>query len=294
LFATPAMLAASVLEHDLSTALNPVALARIIKTLGVRYVSVFIIVAIGYLASTLVSELVGSRLINIVASLYGLFLLCCAVGRLVFVSRVELGLNITSPKEFREQQDRQQTLNLDNNALQTAQQKSRLSPIEAASGLWEYHNRANSDPSRRFYAFDNLRKWSDPHTALRYAQPFTHYLFTSDSKDNAIEVVRWCMITEPQFRLDNASTTYALGVYAASIAQFKLAAFILQDMGKRYPEDPNSIAALIMTGKIAAQKLGDKTLLKNVIDQLSALGISREDPKLDTLIQLLNNFEQHD
>ncbi len=289
-FAVPAMLAAIVIESSLSTALNPVRLAQIIYVLGNRYVSMFVFVVLSFIASSTVASLINLPFINVFAGLYGLFLLSCAVGRLVYISRVELGLNIKSQKDLRDLQDREYERTQDNNALQLALQTSRSAPVEAATELWRYHERTKTPVARKLACIEALQKWPEPMTALRFAQPLTKHLIDEGLNENAIEVVRWCLTTEQEFRLAEASTTYQLGMFAANNGQFKLAAFILQDMGTRYPDFQNATSAMFKVASIAGERLGHARLLQNAIKQLIHLGVTPDDSRIVGLTKTLKQL----
>ncbi len=282
-FALPAMLAASVLENSVSSAFNPVRISKIIGAIGWPYVGVIAIVIFGYLASSVLAEVVGWPFLTVVTSLYGVFLLSCAVGRLVFVSRNELGLNITSPQELIEQQNAELDRTSDSNALQMAHQTARLAPKEAAAELWQYHERSKTPLQRKLDSFEGLKKWPTPDTALRFARHLISHLLAEGHINDAVDAVRWCLSQEPQFRLRDADSTYSVGMFAISIGQFKLAAQIMQDMGTRYPHYQNSISALFRVGTIALEKLNHEALLRGVVAQLIKLNVSRENARLLTL-----------
>ncbi len=281
-FALPAVLAATVLENSVSSAFDPVRIAKIIRTIGWPYAGVVAIVITGYFATLFVTWFLNVPFVNVFANLYLMFLLSCAVGRLVFVFRHELGLNITSPKERIEQQNAALDLASDSGALQLALQTARLAPKEAAEELWRYHERERTSVPRRFECFQALAKWPDTGTCLHFARPLVRHLLSEELSGDALDVVRWSIKTEPAFRLRDPDTTHTVGLYAISVGQFKLAADVMQDIGTRHPDYPNSISALFKVGNIALEKLGDERLLKGALAQLTDLGISATDERLQT------------
>ncbi|MEM7082174.1 MAG: hypothetical protein AAF465_05530 [Pseudomonadota bacterium] len=288
----PAMLAASVLENSLQSALNPVAISRIILAIGWRYLGVCAIVILGYLVSSLVAGLVGGLVISTFASVYAIFLLSCAVGMLVFASRHELGLNVESPQERRDRDIERDARIRDGDALQVAQQTARLSSQESALELWRYHERNGTSADRRMAAQNALRVWPDPLTALRFAQPLCAWLVKEGQLDTALDVARWSITTEPAFRLTDAHTAFALGQLATRTGQFKLAALLMQDIGARHPEFPEATYALFMVARNASEKLGSAPLLKSSLVQLHKLGVRRDDARLQSLIQALHELQQ--
>ncbi len=290
-FALPAMLAAIVIEGGLSTALNPVRLVQIIHVLGLRYLSMFAFVVAGFVLGNTLASVINLPFLNAFAGFYGLFLLSCSVGRLVFISRFELGLNFKSQQDLKDQQDREYERTLDANALEAALQTSRLAPAEAAAELWRYHDSEETSVTRRQECYAKLQKWPDPMTALRFAQPLTTHLISKGLNEHAIETVRRCVGTEPNFRLADASTTYHLGTFAANNGQYNLAALILQDMGTRYPDFQNSTSAMFKVANIASEKLGHAGLLESALQQLVNLGINKNDSRLVLLTQILNQLK---
>jgi hypothetical protein len=116
-----------------------------------------------------------------------------------------------------------------------------------------------------------------------FSRHLVSHLLAEDRPGEAVDVVRWCLSQEPQFRLRDADTTYAVGTFAISIGQFRLAAHIMQDMGTRHPDYPNSISALFRVGTIALEKLNSEPLLRGVVAQLIELNVSRDDDRLLTL-----------
>lgn len=291
-FATPALFAAAVLENSVSSVFNPVRTGRIIAAMGWRYVGVFAVVAAGYAAVTAIAMIIDWPFVSVVAALYGAFLLSCAVGRLVCESRTELGLDITTPHERIAQQDAALERLKDSNALQEAHQTARQAPAEAAARLWRYHDDTPTSTPRRLTCFDALKGWPNPVTALRFAQPLIAHLVSAQRNDDALDAMRWCLSTEPTFRLADAVTTHTLGLFADRVGQPKLAAAILQDIGKRFPDYPDATSGLFRAGAIAAQTLGHAPLLRSVIEQLSERRIAATDERLVELEQQLKELER--
>lgn len=286
--ALPAMLAASVTHNSFSSAIDPVLISRTVTALSPRYFGVVALVTAGYLGSSALADAIGWPFISILAGVYGLFLVSCGVGRLLFASRTELELNVETRQELMARENRKHDYRYDSDALKVAAQTARLTPIQAAEGLWDYHQRSATSLERQWESFDALKKWDNPNTALRFAQPFAASLVTRSLKEQALDVVRWCFRTEPEFRLADAPTTFTLGHYALSLGQHQLAANILQDVGRRYPENPNTVASLITVGKLQAEKLNQPERVKDAVLQLRALGISATDPRVQALTRYLS------
>lgn len=252
-FAFPASVAVLGLERNILLAIYPVALARMIRGLGLVYLRTLLVIG-GYIFGIgLIMRWVAFLPLELALAMFGILSMFSILGGALYERRNELGLETRrSPERTAELARRAEQR--EHHALVTeAYGHMRAGSHTKAWGLLQdwlaSRGRAISD---YHWLCEYVVHWHDRRYANRLSEDYLERLIALKDHGRALDVVRERLDQDPSFRPKTAAATLTLAQLAAQGGgRPRIARTLLSDFDTRFPDDPRVGAARALADRLA-------------------------------------------
>lgn len=239
-FAFPASVAVLGLERNILKALYPLALARMIRGLGLAYLLLLAIIAgyvaaIGWLVARTSFMPLGAGL-----AMFGVLSMFSVLGGALYERREELGLETRRSPERVAEHTRQAEL-AKNQALITqayglARARSHVTAWRLIEEWLASRGHAIAD---YHWLCEHTGRWPEPRYVKRLTEDYLERLLTLKQPGQALDVLRQRLEQDPSFRPKGASSTLRLAELAAHGGALpRVARALVSDFEVRFPGDP--------------------------------------------------------
>lgn len=247
----PAMLAVLALECNVLTALNPVACARLISRLGVRYVVVILssVLLLGLL--DLVWSLNWWLPVQFAASLYLCLVWFAILALLLYERRDEVGLDVWHSPERTQAKADTEELKRSAATFDEAYALMRSGRhTEAWSLITQWLESRGHRPEHYRWACERVQGWEVRRFHIRLQQQFLERLLAGNDTGQALGVVESALRRDPAFRPSSSASTLRLAHIAASGGAPKVACRLLADFATCFPGDPLLKPAALLAARL--------------------------------------------
>jgi hypothetical protein len=241
----PASVAVLGLEGNILKAVYPLALARMIRGLGLMYLVVLAVIA-GYLIGIgLLLKWVPWVPLQLAIAMFGILSVFSLLGGALYERRSELGLEARrSPERTAERQSREDLRKNEATVAEAYGQMRARSHSNAWGVLQDWlTSRGNSLEDYRWLC-GSVSHWSDPRYANRLTEEYVDRLLTLKEDGQALDAVVRRLRQDPSFRPKTAAATLRIAQLAAHGGGApRVARALLADFGQRFGDDPSVAAA---------------------------------------------------
>ncbi len=241
----PACVAVLGLERTILKALSPMALARMIRGLGMMYPAVLALIACGLVGAALLERLDLWLPLQLGIAMFVILSMFSVLGGALYEQRHELGLETRrSPELFAEREKREDVRQSELMVTHAYGQMRAGSHIKAWEELRGWLAARGDSPADYRWLCDRLNSWHDKRYPNRLAEEHIEKLLRLRQEGQALDAVVHRLRQDPSFRPKTAAATLRIATLAAQGGGARSAArTLLSDFAERFKEDPNLAAA---------------------------------------------------
>ena len=252
-FVFPASVAVLGLERNILLAIYPVALARMIRGLGLVYLLTLLAIG-GYIVGIgMVMRWVSFLPLEIALAMFGILSMFSVLAGALYERRNELGIETRrSPERTAELARRAEQR--EHHALVTeAYGHMRTGSHTKAWGLLQDWLAARGHTlSDYHWLCEHVVHWHDRRYASRLSEDYLERLIALKDHGRALDVIRERLDEDPAFRPKSATATFSLAQLAAQGGGLpRIARILLSDFDTRFPDDPRVGAARALADRLA-------------------------------------------
>jgi len=247
----PASVAILGLERNIFKAIYPVALARMVRGLGLMYLWVVGVIVLYALVLMLLWKL--ALPLMLLLAMFAVLSVFSALGGALYERRDALGLEAWRSPERTAERVRMADLKASDAAVTEAYGLMRVgSHVKAWDLLQGWLASRGHSIADYHWLCDRLRTWSDPRYANRMTEEYVEKLMSLKRDGEALEVVALRLAEDASFRPKTAAATLRLARLAVEGGGApRVARALLADFGQRFAGDP-----LVPAAETLAQHLG--------------------------------------
>ena len=251
-FTFPASVALLGLERNILLAVYPVALARMIRGLGVVYLQILLVIGAYALGIGLLLKWIDFMPLELALVMFGILSLFSGLGGAVYERRNELGIETRrSPERTAELAERAEWRQYHALVTEAYGHMRAGSHTKAWSVLQEWLASRNHSISDYHWLCDHVVHWHDRRYSNRLNEEYLEKLLALKEHGRALDVVRRCLKVDPAFRPKTAAATLRLAELATLGGGLKpLARTLLADFDARFPSDPHARAARALADQL--------------------------------------------
>ena len=244
-FAFPASVAVLGLERNILKAIYPLALARMIRGLGLAYLLVLAVIA-GYLVAVgwLLAR-VSFLPLKVGVAMFGILSMFSLLGGALYERRVELELETRQSPERTAERAHQEDLAVNQAVITKAYGLARVrSHVDAWRTIEDWLASRGHTIADYHWLCEHTSRWPDPRYVKRLTEDYLERLLTLKQPGQALDVLRLRLENDPTFRPKNAASTLHLAELAAHGGALpRVARALVSDFEVRFPGDPLGRAA---------------------------------------------------
>ncbi len=249
----PACVAVLGLERNILKALSPMALARMIRGLGMMYPAVLALSACGLVGAALLERLDLWSPLQIGIAMFVILSMFSVLGGALYERRHELGLETRRSPELLAERERREDLRQSEVMVTHAYGQMRAgSHAEAWEELRGWLAARGDSPADYRWLSDRLNTWHDKRYPNRLAEEHVEKLLGLKHDGQALDAVVRRLRQDPSFRPKTAADTLRIATLAAQGGGARSAArILLSDFAERFKEDPSLAAAEALARQLA-------------------------------------------
>jgi len=235
-------------------AVNPVALTRVIKELGIYYVLVLGVIVVYAIAIFFLVLSDAWEPLKIIFSLFCLLSLFTALGGALYERRHVLGLEATHTPERRAERDERERSRERSRALDEVYGEARGGNFMAARDSllnWLRHIEADWLDRDVHFIFNQARTWQDEKAFLFVSRFLISQLIEMGKTGTVVEIVDGTLARAPALKLGTASDTLRIATLARAAGKRALALKVLAPFETQFPGDARTSDVIAMRGEIA-------------------------------------------
>jgi hypothetical protein len=241
----PASVAVLGLERNILLAIYPVALARMIRGLGLMYLLVLLVI-VAYLAGIgMLMKWVSFLPLELALAMFGILSIFSALGGALYERRNELGIDVRRSPERTEELARREELREHHALVTDAYGQMRTgSHTKAWALLQDWLASRGHAITDYHWLLDRLAHWHDRRYSSRLTEDYLEKLLTLKEYGRALDVLRQRLDQDPSFRPKTAAATLRLAELAAQGGGLpRVARLLVADFPARFPGHPGVRAA---------------------------------------------------
>jgi hypothetical protein len=252
-FVFPASVAVLGLERNILVAIYPVALARMIRGLGLVYFLVLLVIGAYAFGIGMLVRWVSFLPLELALAMFGVLSVFSVLGGALYERRNELGLETRrSPERAAELDRRAEERESHAQVTQAYAQMRAGSHTRAWALLQDWLASRGHAIGDYYWLFEHVSHWHDRRYANRLTEDYLERLVVLKEYGRALDVVRQRLDQDPSFRPKSGATTLRLAELAAQGGGLpRIARALVADFETRFPGDPGVAAA-----RAFAERLG--------------------------------------
>ena len=249
----PACVAVLGLERNILKALSPMALARMIRGLGMMYPAVLALSACGLVGAALLERLDLWSPLQLGIAMFVILSMFSVLGGALYERRHELGLETRRSPELLAERERREDLRQSEVMVTHAYGRMRAgSHAEAWEELRGWLAARGDSPADYRWLCDRLNTWHDKRYPNRLAEEHVETLLGLKRDGQALDAAVHRLRQDPSFRPKTAVATLRIATLAAQGGGARSAArILLSDFAERFKEDPSLAAAEVLARQLA-------------------------------------------
>ena len=250
-FTFPASVAVLGLERNMLLAIYPVALARMIRGLGLVYLLVLVVIG-AYLAGIgMLMKWVSFMPLELALAMFGILSIFSVLGGALYERRNELGIDTRRSPERTAELARQAERREHHALVTDAYGQMRAgSHTKAWALLQDWLASRGHAIADYHWLCDHVAHWHDRRYSNRLTEDYLERLLTLKEHGRALDVLRQRLDQDPSFRPKTAAATLRLAELASQGGGLpRVARILVADFHTRFPDHP---------GVGAAQALGER------------------------------------
>jgi hypothetical protein len=244
-FTFPASVAVLGLERNILLAIYPVALARMIRGLGLVYLLVLLVIG-AYLAGiTVAMKWLSFLPLELALAMFGILSIFSVLGGALYERRSQLGIDVRRSPERTAELARQAELREHHALVTDAYGQMRVGSHTKAWALLQdwLASRGHAIADYR-WLLDHVAHWHDRRYSNRLTEEYLEKLVTLKDYGRALDVLRLRLDHDPSFRPKTAAATLQLAELAAQGGGLpRIARILVADFPTRFPDHPGVSAA---------------------------------------------------
>jgi hypothetical protein len=251
--AFPASVAVLGLERNILLAVYPVALARMIRGLGLSYWLVLAVIAGYWVGIGVLMKWVSFLPLELALAMFGILSIFSVLGGALYERRNELGLETRRSPERAEELARREERRESHALVTEAYGQMRVgSHVRAWSLLQDWLASRGHAVADYHWLCGHVVHWHDPRYSNRLTEEYLERLLALKDHGRALDVVRERLDRDPAFRPKTAAATLRLAELAAQGGGLpRIARTLLSDFEARFPDDPGAGAARSLAERLA-------------------------------------------
>jgi hypothetical protein len=249
----PASVAVLGLERNILKAVYPVALARMVRGLGMMYLVVLAVIACYLIGIGMLLKWAPWLPLQFGIAMFGILSVFSMLGGALYERRDELGLDTRKSPERTAELQHQADVRESEALLAEAYGQMRVGSHSKAWALLQewLHSRGNLVADYRWLCA-RVTDWSDSRYANRLTAGYVERLLTLKQNGEALDAVAQRLAVDPGFRPKTAAATLHIAQLAAhGGGATRVARTLLADFGERFANDPSVAAANALAKQIA-------------------------------------------
>jgi membrane protein implicated in regulation of membrane protease activity len=252
-FVFPASVAVLGLERNILVAIYPIALARMIRGLGLVYFLVLLVIAAYAFGIGMLMRWVSFLPLELALAMFGILSVFSVLGGALYERRNELGLETRRSPERTAELERLAEERESHAQVTDAYGQMRAgSHTKAWALLQDWLASRGHTIADYHWLFEHVAHWHDRRYANRLTEDYLEKLVVLKEYGRALDVVRQRLDQDPSFRPKSAATTLRLAELAAQGGGLpRIARALVADFDTRFPGDPSVVAA-----RALAERLG--------------------------------------
>jgi hypothetical protein len=252
-FAFSASVAVLGLERNILLAIYPVAIARMIRGLGVVYLLVLLVIGAYVVGIGMLVKWLSFMPLELALAMFGILSIFSVLGGALYERRNELGIATRKSPERAEEQAREAELRRSHALVTEAYGQMRAgSHTKAWALLQDWLASRGHAISDYHWLCEHVAHWHDSRYSNRLTEDYVDKLLQLKDRGRALDVVRQRMDEDPSFRPKTAAATLSIAQLAAQGGGLpRIARMLVADFDTRFPDDPGVGAA-----RALAERLG--------------------------------------
>jgi hypothetical protein len=249
--ASMAVLGASVRAID---AVNPLALTRTIKGLGVYYPLILAIIGGYVIVIVLLARIDIWEQLKVAFLLFAIYSIFCVLGGALYERRHALGLEPTHTPERKAERKEQERAKERHKAIDEVYGEARGGNFAAArDSLLRWLRFVDADLLERDvrFIFGQAREWQDERAFVFVSRFLISHLIETGKTGTAVEIVDGVLTRAPAMKLGTASDTLKLASLARAAGKRSLALRILAQFEIQFPGDARTPEVTTLRNEIA-------------------------------------------